>query len=112
MARFASSRYLKRGVSDTGNVANDVEVEQVNDFYCRRSQMVYREYIATGIICRQALVPIGIGLPIVLPELSPLSSTTRPVYTERKSSEVQRELASFLPSFPSLTSACYGLLAF
>jgi phosphatidylinositol 3,5-bisphosphate 5-phosphatase len=27
--RFAGTRYLKRGVSDDGNVANDVEVEQV-----------------------------------------------------------------------------------
>ncbi|CAM9112844.1 unnamed protein product [Choristocarpus tenellus] len=26
---FAGTRYLKRGVSDTGNVANDVEVEQI-----------------------------------------------------------------------------------
>jgi hypothetical protein len=26
---FAGTRYLKRGVSDTGKVANDVEIEQV-----------------------------------------------------------------------------------
>lgn len=32
-ACFTSFRYLKRGVSDTGNVANDVEVEQVSGFY-------------------------------------------------------------------------------
>ena len=33
---FAGTRYLKRGVNDEGNVANDVEVEQiVDDHYGR-----------------------------------------------------------------------------
>ncbi|CAM9514219.1 unnamed protein product [Discosporangium mesarthrocarpum] len=68
---FAGTRYLKRGVSDTGNVANDVEVEQI----------VHAEAVKEGVF--SSFVQMRGSIPIFWTQESSMTLPKPPIVLSR-----------------------------